>query len=181
MSANERIKWFHKKVSSNHYPNSFRIAEKFGISRTQAARDVIFLRDKLKAPILYDKSKKGYYYTHKYKLPNSINISNNDDYISEISSILEMKSDKKIDSSIQIQIPYTATIEIEDKLAILELKDFIKEKIGKNKYACEIKSIELFLCVILTLNTNIRIIEPMWLREKLISLAQKAINNNSDK
>ncbi len=178
-TANERIRWFHNKITSNHYPNAFRIAEKFGISRSQATRDVIFLRDKIKAPLLYDMSKKGYYYSKGFKLPQSIDTANNDDYINELSNVLDLKSAKRI-NSIQMQIPYIATIELKDKLAILELKDFIKEKLKNNRYVCEIRSVDLFLCIILSLNADIRIIEPLWLRNKLLDNAKRAMKNNSD-
>jgi predicted DNA-binding transcriptional regulator YafY len=178
MSANERIKWFHNKIKNNHYPNSFRIAEKFGISRSQASRDVMFLRNKIKAPILYDSSKKGYYYSKSFKLPQSIETANNDDYLNELSDALELNSARK--NNIQMQIPYIATIQVKNKLAILELRSFIKEKINKNQYICEIRSVELFLCIIMSLNADIKIIEPLWLRQKLIDSATRVIKNNSE-
>jgi len=178
MSADERIKWFHKKTYDCCYPNAYRISERFGISHTQATRDIAFLKKKLSAPLFYDKSKKGYYYSEKFNLPPGITTANDDDYVSALSSVLELKNSAFKNSTIQIQIPYNAIIELKNKLALLELKSFIKEKLKKNRYVCEFKSIELFLSIILTLDANIEIIEPAWLRDRLIMYANRAIKNN---
>ena len=69
MSADERIQWFHKKVSERCYPNASHLSQKFGISARQAQRDVEFLRKEMSAPLEYNSSRKGYYYSSQFFLP----------------------------------------------------------------------------------------------------------------
>ena len=54
MSANDRIQWFHKKVTDGCFPNASHLSERFGISHRQAQRDVDYLRKKLEAPLEYN-------------------------------------------------------------------------------------------------------------------------------
>ena len=84
MNANTRIQWLHKKMTLNSYPNAQRLAERFGISHRQAQRDLNYLRCELGAPIEYDNSKKGFYYSHAFSLPVLISSDNDDLYIPEI-------------------------------------------------------------------------------------------------
>lgn len=58
----ERFIWFDNRVRAEKYPNATRLSEQFEISLKTAQRDIEFMRDRLKCPLLYDKSKKGYYY-----------------------------------------------------------------------------------------------------------------------
>ena len=69
MHANIRIQWIHKRLSENSYPNCNHLAERFSISHRQAQRDIDYLRDQLGAPICYDSSRKGFYYSGPYTLP----------------------------------------------------------------------------------------------------------------
>ena len=67
-----------KMIREGNYPNNRIIAEKLEVSRKTIQRDIDFLRYMKDAPIAYDKSKKGYYYSEKsYKLP-AINIKEGD-------------------------------------------------------------------------------------------------------
>ncbi len=67
-----------KMIREGNYPNNRTMAEKLEVSRKTIQRDIDFLRYMKDAPIAYDKSKKGYYYTEKsYKLP-AINIKEGD-------------------------------------------------------------------------------------------------------
>jgi predicted DNA-binding transcriptional regulator YafY len=66
----ERFIWFDSQVRRKKYPNTTSLAEQFEISTKTAQRDVDFMRDRLKCPMEYDSSQKGYYYPDDtYSLP----------------------------------------------------------------------------------------------------------------
>jgi predicted DNA-binding transcriptional regulator YafY len=66
----ERVFWFDGELKRQRYPNAARLAEKFEVSGKTAQRDIALLRDRLLAPIEYDFSRKGYYYTaDHFELP----------------------------------------------------------------------------------------------------------------
>ncbi|MBM4129046.1 MAG: WYL domain-containing protein [Nitrospira sp.] len=58
----ERFIWFDQKVKSRGYPNATSLSKEFEISIKTSQRDIEFMRDRLNCPMVYDKSKKGYYY-----------------------------------------------------------------------------------------------------------------------
>lgn len=61
-------------IRSGSYPNCNTLAQEFEVSPRTIARDMEYLRDMLDAPVEYDESRKGYYYSEtNYSLP-SINI-----------------------------------------------------------------------------------------------------------
>jgi len=180
MSANLRIQWLHRKICDMSYPNAKRLAERFGISHRQAQRDVDFLRDKMFAPIKYNYEKKGFYYSEEYALPIESTTTNDEDY----TGVIAAASDEVIDTPraestiIQLQIPYTAEIYVSDKLAVIELKPFIRERSGIDTYVCDFHSIEKFMSVILSLESDITINKPDWLRRRMVRAAERIIRNN---
>ena len=118
MAANNRIQWLHKKIIEYSYPNAMRLAERFNVSHRQAQRDVDFLRKQLGAPIAYDAEHKGFYYTTDFSLPVLVTSDNDESYMGVVSTIYN-NDDFAADSSvIQMQMPYTAVLEIPDKLAM---------------------------------------------------------------
>ena len=179
MNANTRIQWLHKKMTQNSYPNAQRLAERFGISHRQAQRDLNYLRSELGAPIEYDNSKKGFYYTCTFSLPVLISSDNDDLYIPEIFNA-EQTEIAAEESIIQMQIPYSATVEIANKLTALELSRYIIARQGKDRYVCEFHSIEKFIGLLLSLDTDFRLIEPYWLRERIVRAARRVLGNNED-
>jgi predicted DNA-binding transcriptional regulator YafY len=58
----ERFIWFDHKVKSKKYPNATSLSGQFEISIKTAQRDIEFMRDRLNCPLVYDKSRKGYFY-----------------------------------------------------------------------------------------------------------------------
>ena len=176
-SANTRIQWLHKKIANNYYPNAMRLAERFNISHRQAQRDVDYLKKKLGAPMEYSLEHKGYYYTEQYSLPLVLS-SDNDDSLNERADSMSGASMQAENAFIQMQIPYTATVEIPDKLSVLSLKSFIISREPRNKYVCEFHNVEQFLSVLITLRSDFKIVEPMWIRERLVKLAENIIKNN---
>ena len=178
MSANERIQWLHKKITAGCYPNATHLSEKFDISHRQAQRDVEFLRKELCAPLDYDTAKKGYYYKEDFILPLIVESENDADYQSVISGLQAFSELSAERSVIQMQLPYTATLEISDKMTVMNLRSFIVAEEPKHRYRCEFPSIELFLGIIVSTDANIRVISPDWLRDKLIDLAKRIIERN---
>lgn len=178
MNANTRIQWLHKKLVSKSYPNSHRIAERFRISPRQAQRDLDFLRKNLGAPIAYDTARRGFYYTEPFQLPLLLTSDNDDLYIPEVSAVQNNEELAAAESIIQMQIPYTATLEIADKLAVMEITPYITERHGKSHFTCEFHSIEKFLGALIAMEAEFRIIEPEWLRERLIGSAERILKSH---
>ena len=58
----ERFAWFHDRVRTGKYPNASSLSRKFEVSKKTAQRDIEFIRDRLSAPLFYDKTLKGYLY-----------------------------------------------------------------------------------------------------------------------
>ncbi len=70
MSQLERIYHFHREVAAGRYPNAVRLAERFEVSTATAHRDIAYLRDRLLAPLEFDRAKNGYTYTERgFTLP----------------------------------------------------------------------------------------------------------------
>lgn len=63
--AYERYMWFHSRLQAKKYPKITDLAEKFEISRRQAAREIEFMRLFLEAPIEYSGEHGGYYYSRE--------------------------------------------------------------------------------------------------------------------
>lgn len=102
----ERFLWFDEKVLSKRYPNATKLSDHFETSVKTAQRDIEFMRDRLNCPLIYDRNRKGYYYSSEtFSLPlihlSSTELSSlliarkilrdiNGDYISsELSQVIE--------------------------------------------------------------------------------------------
>ena len=180
MNANIRIQGLHKKLTMKSYPNAQRLAERFGISHRQAQRDFDYLRRELGAPIAYDNSRKGFYYEESYVLPVLLSSDNDDLYIPEIFNVHSKQELAADESIIQMQIPYSATIEIKNKLTALELSNYIVAREPHDRYVCEFHSVEKFLGLLLSMDADFRIVEPYWLREKILRSARRVVENNKE-
>ena len=190
-SANKRIQWFHKTVSSGGYPNTTLLCERFHISLSQAKRDIHFLKETLNAPLAYNAAQRGYYYTSAYSLPVAATATNDESFSGLVATAgaadnpaLEFCADHADVTFLQLQIPYTAILEIPDKLAVAELKSYVhhaeraSKELRKNCYKCEFHSVERFLGILLSIEADVRIVSPKWLREKLIASAERILRMN---
>lgn len=178
--AVERIIWLHKRIKDGYYPNAMRLSERFGISHRQAQRDCDYLRRKLLAPIKFDRSRQGYYYTEQFSLPDSIRVEDPRD-ISNIVALADMLGGGDGEST-QIGIPYTALLQIPDKLSALELAPFVTRRVGLNgRYICEFQNIRVFFGALIASDAAIRIIEPVWLREDFCRSLDKLRAANEEK
>ncbi len=178
MSANDRIQWLHKKISDKAYPGVAHIVERYGISRRQAHRDIDHLKTVLGAPIAYSSRHKGYYYTCDYVLPFMSDNEGETDFGDVMSTIHRFHSSNAEDSVLQLRLPYSATLEITDKMTVLNLRSMIVRDEPHHRYRCEFPSVELFIGIIMSCGGDIKVIEPMWLREKLVSFARTVLQNN---
>ena len=181
VQLDSRIQWLHRQIFESRYPNAFRISEKFGISHRQAQRDIEYLKNKMNAPMAYDAAKKGFYYTEPFSLPSYFSVANEGDY-TEIMDQLKQKKSRGVGESetMQMQIPFSAEISLSDKLGILALKDFIVEVKSKNTFVCEFHNVDLFLGMLFTLDADVCILSPDWLREKAVSYAERILKNNKE-
>lgn len=177
MNANTRIQWLHKRLVNGSFPNARRLAERFRISPRQAQRDIDFLKKKMGAPIAYDSARRGFYYTEPFQLPLLLTSDNDDVYLPGISDVQNTEELAASESIIQMQIPYTATLELADRLAIMELTPYITEKLGKGQFICEFHSTEKFIGALISLQSDFRVIEPEWLRERLVASAERILKN----
>lgn len=177
MNANTRIQWLHKRLVNGSYPNARRLAERFHISPRQAQRDIDFLKKKMGAPLAYDSARRGFYYTEPFRLPLLLTSDNDDLYLPGVSDVQSTKELAASESIIQMQIPYTATLELADRLAIMELTPYITEKLGKGQFVCEFHSTEKFIGALIALQSDFRVIEPEWLRERLVASAERILKN----
>jgi len=59
----ERFIWFDNEARRERYPNASKLAIRFEIATKSAQRSIDYFRDRLLAPLEYESSRKGYYYT----------------------------------------------------------------------------------------------------------------------
>ena len=68
----ERFVWFDHEARRERFPNANTLGEHFEIAPKTAQRSIDHFRDRLLAPLEYDKSNKGYFYTDPtFQLPVS--------------------------------------------------------------------------------------------------------------
>ncbi len=178
MSANDRIQWLHKMISENCYPNAAHLVDKFSISPRQAQRDVEYMRRELDAPMCYSHLHKGYYYKEKYSLPLVLETENDMDIHDVWRGMRNFDAQNAERAVMQLQLPYTAVLEIKDRMTVLNLRGFIVSDEPHHRYRCEFPSVELFIGIIMSTGADIKVIEPLWLRERLVEFAQRVLKNN---
>lgn len=66
-----RIHWFDEQIRSGRFPNSGGLAQQFEISRRQAQRDIEYMMNTLRAPLMYVAKYRGYCYEDQtFRLPH---------------------------------------------------------------------------------------------------------------
>ena len=66
----ERFVWFDNEVRSERHPNASKLATRFELTVKTAQRSIDYFRDRLRAPLEYQISRKGYYYSDPaFQLP----------------------------------------------------------------------------------------------------------------
>jgi predicted DNA-binding transcriptional regulator YafY len=70
VASQHRLLWIDSQIRAGRHPNASSIAERFEISRRQAARDLEYLRYSLGAPLVYVAARRGYRYADdRYFVP----------------------------------------------------------------------------------------------------------------
>ena len=65
-----RIYFIDQEIASGKYPNTSTLAAAYATGTATISRDIAFMREWMNAPIKYDYTQKGYYYTEKmFRLP----------------------------------------------------------------------------------------------------------------
>ena len=68
-----RIYFIDREIASGKYPNTLQLAEAYIVGSATISRDIEFMRDRMNAPIEFDRKRNGYYYTEKtFRLPAAI-------------------------------------------------------------------------------------------------------------
>ncbi len=66
----ERVSWFHGRIKAGKFPNADHLTEEFEISKRTAYRDFEFMRERIHAPLEYDRAHRGFYYSDAaYEIP----------------------------------------------------------------------------------------------------------------
>lgn len=66
----ERFIWFDNEARHDRFPNATNLADQFELSIKTAQRSIEYFRDRLRAPLEYNESRKGFYYTDlSFQLP----------------------------------------------------------------------------------------------------------------
>lgn len=69
----ERFLWFHGRIKAGVHPNAAQLARQFEISCRTAQRVIEFMRDRLRAPLEFDRARNGYRYTDRsFELPGIV-------------------------------------------------------------------------------------------------------------
>jgi len=69
-TALPRIYFIDREIAAGKYPNTRTLAKDYETGTATISRDIEFMRDRMNAPIKYDYTRKGYYYTEKtFRLP----------------------------------------------------------------------------------------------------------------
>jgi len=64
-----RVCEIHRQIAGRAYPNASSLAQRLETSRRTIERDIERLKDLFRAPIEYDRGRRGYYYTESFSLP----------------------------------------------------------------------------------------------------------------
>ncbi len=67
MSQTERIFFIDRQIRRHGYVRSSDIADEFQVCDRQVKRDIEYLRDRLGAPLEYDRTRRGYVYTGRFE------------------------------------------------------------------------------------------------------------------
>jgi predicted DNA-binding transcriptional regulator YafY len=186
-------------MHSSKYPSIKKLIETFEISYRQGQRDVEYMRDFLGAPIEYSQKNKGYFYSGSFSMPtlylsgdeanymkklsdyyNSLQGDGLDEYkkYGEIFNRISSSYADNTDGISSFQIPYTAKIKILNGRHSYRILDkFLRSK-SDNIFIYEFQNVEMFIGLLLSCVSDFKIIFPDWLKERVLRICRKTIENN---
>jgi predicted DNA-binding transcriptional regulator YafY len=200
MGAYVRIHWLHEQLINSQYPNANTIARVFEISHRQGQRDIEYLRDSLGAPIEYIHVKKSYRYQQSFVLPTYFideqdkailkRLSDYYDELTEIgldhylgySELLKRLSGSRIESEGKPKpvTPYRAVVDfMEGRTRFSLLERYCVQELPDNRRVYEFLHPEIFIGLLFACGAKLRIVEPIWLRERLSSSATNILETNT--
>ena len=95
-----RIVQIDKEIRSGSYPNATSLTKKFEVSRATIMRDIEFLRDRYDAPLEFDTSKNGYYYSDPTFFIQSVMLSEGELFtVSTMMPLLEQYKNTPLEDS----------------------------------------------------------------------------------
>jgi len=101
-TAINRIYYIDREIAAGKYPNTKTLAKSYETGTATISRDLEFMRDRMNAPIEYDYTRKGYYYTEKtYRLPASFVSAKDILALGMAKSLLSLYKDTPIYDSIR--------------------------------------------------------------------------------
>ncbi len=71
----ERMLRIHQAIQAGDYPNASKLAEEFEVSTKSVHRDIEFMRDRMRLPLAFDRTRFGYYYTEDVSTFPSLQIT----------------------------------------------------------------------------------------------------------
>jgi predicted DNA-binding transcriptional regulator YafY len=95
-----RILEIDQLIREGTYPNADTLGKKFEVSRSTIMRDIDFLRDRYRAPLVYDAAKNGFYYTDSTFFIKSVMLNGGEVFaVSVIRPLLEQYRNTPLETS----------------------------------------------------------------------------------
>ena len=149
-TAVPRMFFIDQEIASGKYPNAPYLAKKWETSVSSINRDIAYMRDMMKAPILYDFFKKGFYYTEKtFRLSASYATEEDLLALGMAKSLLDLYRDTPI---------YDAALNLLENISVplgsINNTDWYKDRIIIPKTITVHVNPEVWRCIILGLQEN---------------------------
>lgn len=176
-----RIQRLHELLASHRYPNCQRVAAEFEVSPKTIFRDLEFMRDQLRLPIKYGSKHHGYYYSQSVECPIILAAG------AKGASILSQEpvsglSRKRLRQRQNPERLVSARIRFDSSAAAEIYATFVTSE--RNMKTCPDGRIEFLLegiplreieRWILSWGAQACVVEPQWLRERVMALARELI------
>ena len=114
----ERIVKIHEKIKNGSFPNTTQLAKMMEVGTATLSRDIEFLRDRFYAPIEYDYTRRGYYYTEDFDLPLNALSSSDMEVLVSAKILLSHFKDTPIHEKLCSVIDFLAPNELGDNSMI---------------------------------------------------------------
>jgi predicted DNA-binding transcriptional regulator YafY len=170
----------HELLASGRYPNCRQVATEFEVSSKTISRDLEFMRDQLKLPVEYHQKLRGYFYTRAVECPIALSIPiwESDDAHNLLSRgqaglrqtrgcLTQAVSariwfDSQVASEVAVLYPDDSrSVEHHaDGSIVLAIKDGPLE--GLDRW-------------ILSWGARARVVEPLWLRDRVMKIARDLV------